>query len=791
MNLNNELDSPLIVKISFNKLIQRYEHLVESDDEFIAAKAKRVISTQKPIPELRDGFSDLNLLQKYKKEIGIILQDSFSEVLTDNEIKTASVPFEDIIFNSSDRFKKILETAGDNFQLNIKNMPQDNKYIIACTIILNFCYGYSLNFKRPFSYEIPDKNGVMRYYKILYNADFIEISPTQNAPEITQDDYDELIDNYENIDIWKKKFPPQSYVFKGFVISNIFDVTDDQSISNIKSFLINEGINKNIPLKEEVHAVFQSLFNIQDLKVGFSSYDLNKNSLMPIYDKSVESYLLHEKFEIDCAHALCSKSFNELIENHKVFTISDIDKIDALTKGKSPQVSALKKQGFKSAILVPLVADDTLLGVMEFVSKTPKLLNSISEHKLLDVMPFVKAAIVRSKKEEENKVDLIIQEKCTSIHSSVFWKFEDEAKRYLFEQSKGNHSEFHKISFKDVYPLFGQIDIKNSSNSRNKAIQKDLTLQLLLAKEILMVLFENEKLLLFEQFIFQINQYLELLSAVFRVDTEQRISVFLKTDIFDLFKHLDSKEKYKDDIAHYFDSINDNLGVIYKHRKNYDDTIMLINKEMAFLLDKKQQEAQAMYPHFYERFKTDGVEHNMYIGESITREDSFNKIYLYNLRLWQLQVMCDMENTHYNLRSSYPMALDVATMILVFNTPLTISFRMDEKQFDVDGTYNARYEVVKKRVDKSYIKGTKKRVTEQGKITIVYSHKQDELEYLRYITFLQTKHYLADDVQIVELEDLQAVTGLKAIKVSVLYKKENDKKEKFYTYKDLMKELEH
>jgi hypothetical protein len=82
-------------------------------------------------------------------------------------------------------------------------------------------------------------------------------------------------------------------------------------------------------------------------------------------------------------------------------------------------------------------------------------------------------------------------------------------------------------------------------------------------------------------------------------------------------------------------------------------------------------------------------------------------------------------------------------------------------------------------------------VTEQGKITIVYSHKQDELEYLRYITFLQTKHYLADDVQIVELEDLQAVTGLKAIKVSVLYKKENDKKEKFYTYKDLMKELEH
>jgi hypothetical protein len=214
----------------------------------------------------------------------------------------------------------------------------------------------------------------------------------------------------------------------------------------------------------------------------------------------------------------------------------------------------------------------------------------------------------------------------------------------------------------------------------------------------------------------------------------------------------------------------------------------MINKEMASLLDKKQIEAQAMYPHYFERFKTDGVEHNMYIGESITKEDSFNPVYLYNLRLWQLQVMCEMENAYYQMQSDFPVALDVASMILVFNQPLSISFRMDEKQFDVDGTYNARYEIVKKRVDKAYIKGTKKRITDKGKITIVYSQKQDEREYLRYIKFLQSKHYLDTDVEIVELEDLQAVTGLKAIRVSVLYHKDKDDKA-FFTYNDLMKEI--
>lgn len=253
-------------------------------------------------------------------------------------------------------------------------------------------------------------------------------------------------------------------------------------------------------------------------------------------------------------------------------------------------------------------------------------------------------------------------------------------------------------------------------------------------------------------------------------------------------EHLSGSIELNSKIEAYLNSLDNKVNSLYKHRKDYDNTITLINKKMSSLLDTKQIEAQKMYPHYFERFKTDGVEHNMYIGESITKEETFNPIYLYNLRLWQLQVMCEMENTFYQSQSEFPISMDVASMILVFSTPLSISFRMDEKQFDVDGTYNARYEIVKKRVDKAFIKGTKKRITEKGKISIVYSQKKDEIEYLRYIKFLQSKHYLDDDVEIVELQDLQAVTGLKAIRVSVLYHKDKDDKE-FYTYNDLMKEI--
>ena len=179
----------------------------------------------------------------------------------------------------------------------------------------------------------------------------------------------------------------------------------------------------------------------------------------------------------------------------------------------------------------------------------------------------------------------------------------------------------------------------------------------------------------------------------------------------------------------------------------------------------------------------------MYIGESILDDEDFDPIYLNNLRLWQLQVMCEMENAHYKLKPELAVPLDVASLILVYNTSLSIRFRMDEKRFDVDGTYNARYEVIKKRIDKSYIKGKTERLTQPGKMVIVYSQKKDELEYLRYVKFLKSKGYFTGKIEIVELEGLQGVAGLKAIRADILYKTADKASEKTFTYNDLMEEL--
>lgn len=93
---------------------------------------------------------------------------------------------------------------------------------------------------------------------------------------------------------------------------------------------------------------------------------------------------------------------------------------------------------------------------------------------------------------------------------------------------------------------------------------------------------------------------------------------------------------------------------------------------------------------------------------------------------------------------------------------------MDEKKFDVDGAYNVRYEIIKKRIDKAYIKGTDERLTQAGRIAIIWLQEKDRLEYQEYLDHLVHNGYISAEIEDLELEKMQGVEGLKAIRVQVI-----------------------
>lgn len=790
MDANSTVEAPLVQLVSFNKLLEHYDGQLNSKDKFVANRAKYVLDAVAPYPELREGFDDITIIDKCKDVIETILAETFSSVLTHNEIKAASIPFANLVFNSSERFKKILADAGEGFELEIRNLPDHLHYIMQATVILNFHYGFNIDFKRPLFYDIPDAKGVMRHYRILYNADFMEITPTDKAKQLTKKDLDELLQNFDDLELWKEKIPPNSFVSKGFVISNMFDVTAEHSISEIKSTLIGSNKRGSENFMDSFQDTFRSLFNLKNINVGFAGYDLNTNRFLKIHGKGIESYMLKGKEMESCDAMLCDYSYGKLLGETSFFAISNVDKYYEKSKGAQPYKN-LYDQGIKSAILAPIADEGNLLGVLELVSTQVNELNSINANKLVDVMPFIVSAVLRSIEEEQNLIDAIIQHECTTVHSSVYWKFQEEAKRFMNDELIGEQPSFKEIVFKEVYPLYGQIDIKDSSKERNMAIQRDLMIQLSEIHTVLEMAYKKLKLPIYEELTFRVNNHLEEIKDTLYTHSEQAIFDFVQEEINPAFHHLKREDKeIKVVIENYEKQIDSTTESYYDHRRNYDESVMEINMKLAALLDKKQNEAQMMFPHYFERYKTDGVEHNMYIGSSIANERTFDELYLNNLRLWQLQTMVEMENKHYSLKPHLPVQLDVASLLLVYSTPLAIRFRMDEKKFDVDGTYNARYEIIKKRIDKSTIKGTNERLTQKGKLAIVYSQKKDEREYLRYVRFLKAKGYFTNNIEIVELEGLQGVTGLKAIRAEILYKTDASS-EKTYTYDDLMEELKH
>ena len=781
-------DSPFKTIISFHKLIESFEEIALSDVDYRSNYAKAILKQIEPLPELRTGIKNYSTIKENEALIRNLLADLFPTALTRNEIKAVTIPFQNLSFNYTERFTKILNNAGSEFDMEIRDFDEHQFYINNCCIILSTYYKQQVDFSKPFFYDIPDENGVEKHYRILYNADFMEVIPTENSVHLTQEDIDLLIDNYNDIALWKSKFPKESWILKGFGIVSLFDATTESAISNLKSNLLKPD-SQTVAIDEIVTNIFKSIFKISDLKVGFIVYNEEEEKFIrPVkFDSQLNSFLLSKDQEVDCKNAFFGCSFENLLDNNEPLVISNVKKFIEESENKKLGEHLLK-QGIQSCVFAPIIKDGHLLGVVELVSQNPRDLNSVNATKLELVLPYLTDTIDRYNTDMQHQIEAIIQREYTTIHPSVYWKFKRESQNYFQNTNHIKDYIFKEIVFKNVYPLYGQIDIKGSSEHRNETVKIDLKNQLTTLLQIFNNQKPNSNLVLLEQRKFELESLRDELEHPLKADSEQQIQRYIEDEIHPILRNTKDNAKNEKLEQLYFESLDQKTGMFYEERKKFDNAMSIINKKLASVLDKKQVEAQQIYPHYYERFKTDGVEHNLYIGASIAPTKPFDIMYLHNLRLWQLQTLCEMELEHHVLKESLPYELDVTSLILVFSAPLSIRFRMDEKRFDVDGTYNARYEVVKKRIDKSNIKGTKDRITEKEKITIVYSQNSEEAEYLKYIKYLQHKKILEPGIEQFEVEDLQGVSGLRAIRVKVLNNNTNPVAQKI-TYQDLLDEL--
>ncbi|WP_026464369.1 hypothetical protein [Adhaeribacter aquaticus] len=273
-----------------------------------------------------------------------------------------------------------------------------------------------------------------------------------------------------------------------------------------------------------------------------------------------------------------------------------------------------------------------------------------------------------------------------------------------------------------------------------------------------------------DEFIYKVHKWADKLEFGISSEEELKISHFLKNETIPYLKLVN--QNYPNTAAltqSYFDNTLHNNGLMSENRSQVESSIQTINKTILEYLEHFQDELQASYPCYYETFRSDGIEYDFYLGLSLVPERPFNPWYLKNLRLWQLNGMAAIAKLTKALQTKLPKALETTQLIFVHAHPITISFRTDERRFDVEGAHNVQYEIIKKRIDKVHLINSQERLTQPDKIAIVYYNNREADEYTEYIQYLQERNVLNHDLEYLDLEELQGVTGLKALRVGVNY----------------------
>ena len=266
-----EILFPAVAKISFFRVIEDLEEKAKDEDRNISVYAIDLLKEVEKYPVLREGFEDRSLLKKHEGLIRRLSDLLFPSALLNNEIKGLVPPFDFTPFRASTRFQKIMDNAGGEYKFELKDLDPDLFYIYGASAILGNYYGYKMDSGTPTTVDIEDNvNNITRSYRLAYNADLTEMVPTEKAPKITKDDYKELLNDFYNIDLWKEKFPPESYIMRGIGLVNLMEVTQDSSLSAITSNLL----TKSPDSLDQIMKSMRNLFGIQDLDGGFVEFDI-------------------------------------------------------------------------------------------------------------------------------------------------------------------------------------------------------------------------------------------------------------------------------------------------------------------------------------------------------------------------------------------------------------------------------------------------------------------------------------------------------------------------------------
>jgi hypothetical protein len=723
-------------------------------------------------PDL-DKDLTLEKITQYQHLLDLIFA-SLSVSVEDEEEKMWALcaPIQPMIFYGTNAFYDLLldERTGELKQEVLETqleIIQTKRPELIYTLILHKQYNVANAFKTELVRTLIDQQtGLRKYIRLNFDMRFLNVVAKEEKPQLSNEQLQNILHGLKPLETLFQVLPIHKFRFEGLSVVTLTDVTAEYSIENIKNVIVNRG-------KDPAGCYYETIVESLKCMVSNNAVEFGMLPMLKVNDKLVfnESTCLNSiLINTARAHGIAEEAYLGVAEhyfkNPKLLFFKTIAPED---EARQIYLKLLKEDGIVSYALIPIFYNNKLAGVLEVYSRQENVLTDKVIARLDPSIPLIAQVLQANIDDFNSHIDTIVKEKFTSLQPSVQWKFNEAAWLYLKKMvTSGKNPSMNNIFFRDVYPLYGAVDIRNSTLERNDASKRDLETHYKVLQETLASIRDKTNLPIIGELIFKCRKRF---GSLLESDTgNEAISVhdFLHNEVDPVLSYFSRTNMATvDAIRTYYQAVDEHSGVAYENRRQLEQSMEMVTGAVNNYLEMFINEEKQSFPFYFEKFRTDGIEYDVYIGQSIHPDVPFDLLYLKNLRLWQVASMAAIAKLTYHLQPQMPKHLETTQLIFSNSHTIDISFRNDERRFDVEGAYNIRYQIIKKRIDKVCIKGTNERLTQVGKIAIIYFNSKDADEYIKYIQYLQEQDTLLNDLEELELEELQGVRGLKALRVGV------------------------
>jgi len=757
---------PFRTELSLKPVIDFWTRMAGKDSAK-GAVARVITDEVAKAPELLAPLTDCGLVERHEDLVDLLMAAAFPPAGRDHYYGAAMVPFQLHGFYATPPMERLLMTKEWRLKGRVNldaSLVAAMRRAYAYALVLQRIYGIEVELDHPMILTVPDpETGLDRHFRLLFDWTFVEVEAKGPVPELPSDMRRRLQADLLEAEGLSDLLPSDRFVLRGFSIVKAVEVTDQEVLSALKRDLIDR---ESIVSKERfcgVEARLRTLFRRPNFKLGIGAIDGERVLILNDFSSHEHACIF-----ADSAHHKISEFagtiYARVVQSGEPMIIEDLRDLPNRTAVEDSVLAS----GVRTLVVAPLHYQDRVIGTLELGSPEPDDFDATHLPKLHEVLPLFAMAVRRSTDEFNARVQNEIKERFTAIHPVVEWRFRKAVLDELERTGNPGAAELQPIVFENVYPLYALSDIRGSSVQRERAIQTDLLTQLALAREVVDVAYKARRLPALDQLRYRVERHAGQIREGVAAGDEMGIIAFLRAEVESLFDHLGTfGEAVRGAIEAYRSALDPRLGAVYGQRRVFEESVTRIADMISSYLDLEEEAAQDIFPHYFEKQKTDGVDHQIYVGASLVEDGRFDPLYLKSLRIWQLMVACGVAARADRLTAELPVPLHTTHLVLVQHAPMSIRFRFDEKRFDVDGAYDIRYEIVKKRIDKALIKGTTERVTQPGKLAIVYGQAGEAAEYRGYLEYLRHLGYVAGEVEDLELEELQGVHGLRALRVEV------------------------